>query len=155
MPVLSFDDLVDEEVVIFKPKHTDKKPSLSAIFKKAYQDHNGCELEKIGEAQLFIAASELDRYCRKSGVDFQQYAEWAINNFEEVFSPRRLINDKYLSAFLTSQISYDQSELSGFFIIETKEVVDNIYSSDGQILFTVEDGAEVYVNGKKVHVKRL
>ena len=154
MSVHSFDDDLFEEGFVkpqmdIKPK---KQNALVTNWKQTYQEVYGVEFDRLDDPNLFNACVELSRFCKTHNLDLDTYIKWGMENFE-VFSPRRLMNVKFLEAYKNSLVP--ENVTGGFFVIETGEVVSNVFLEDGQIAFEIPKNGEVYVGGKKVHVMKV
>ena len=155
MAIHSFeDDLFEEGLVRPQPAaiRATKQSPLTTKWKTLYQEVYGVEFDRMDDPNLFNACVELNRFCKMNSLDFSAYAKWGMESFE-VFSPRRLMNPKFIEAHKNSIIPEDAA--GGFFVIETGEVVTTVFQEDGQIAFDIPSDGEVYIDGKKVHVMKV
>ena len=153
MPIHSFDDDLFEDS--FASRNTQQKKQhncLISMWKQVYQSIYEIEFDRMSDPSLFVACNDLVRFCKSHSLNMNKYIEWSMKNFN-VFSPRRLINDKFLIAFLDSQVPINVS--GGYFIIEIGEVVSTVFQEDGQILLDLPSDGKVFVDGKLVHAKRV
>lgn len=151
MPEHSFDDLFESGYIEEKKQ---RKPQnyLVDMWKKLYYQAYDIEFDRMSDQNLFVACTELARFCKSNNLEIEEYILWSMKNFD-VFSPRRLTSTKSLQAFMSSQIPIDAS--GGYFIIESGEVVSVVFQEDGQIAMDLPPDGKVYVGGKLVHAKKV
>jgi hypothetical protein len=136
------------------PRTQQKKPKNDLIntWKHIYLKVYEVEFDRMSDPSLFVACTDLARFCKTHNLDIEEYVTWAMSSFD-VFSPRRITTEKFLSAFLSSRVPVDAS--GGYFIIETGEVVPMVFQENGQVALELPSDGQVFVDGKLVHAKRV
>lgn len=126
--------------------------SPSDLWKKYFLSIYQCEFDLISDANLYISCKELSKYCTINALNYEKYIEWGMINFD-LKSPRYLSSQKMLLTYKQSLVPEDSE--SGFFIIETGEIVSEIYKLDGQLLMEIPSDGTAYINENLVHVVRV